>query len=128
MQGKKLLHRLLVPKSADFQPRYCASPISGMGTTLAFTGAYTLAGELCAKPDDHVEALANYEKVMRPLVARAQKLPPGAPHIVNPETAWGIYIMHGILGFIAWSGLTNWMLSSGGAPPARAIELKEYGF
>ena len=45
---------------------YCASPISGMGTSLALTGAYVLAGEL-ARGRDHTEAFAATRHRMRPL-------------------------------------------------------------
>jgi hypothetical protein len=77
---------------------YCPSPISGMGTTLAMTGAYNLAGALHAHPASHSDAFAAYESTIRPNVERAQKLLPGFPHILNPETETGIYIMHGVLG------------------------------
>jgi 2-polyprenyl-6-methoxyphenol hydroxylase-like FAD-dependent oxidoreductase len=63
---------------------YCASPISGMSTSLALTGAYVLAGELTSGSDHH-EALARYETIMRPYVERAQKLPPGTPRLANPR-------------------------------------------
>ena len=39
---------------------YSASPISGMGTSLALCGAYVLAGEL-GRHADHAEAFAAYE-------------------------------------------------------------------
>ena len=55
---------------------WCASPISGMGTTLALLGAYVLAGEL-ARCDDHRAAFTAYESFMRPHVRKAQRLPPG---------------------------------------------------
>ena len=60
---------------------YCASPLSGMGTSLALVGAYVLAGEL--GPAEHLDthrlssALARYEEVMRPYVDRCQDLPRG---------------------------------------------------
>ncbi|OBI97478.1 FAD-dependent monooxygenase [Mycobacterium asiaticum] len=54
---------------------YCASPLSGMGTSLALVGAYVLAGELGAQPLS--AALQRYRKVMRPYVDRCQKLPNG---------------------------------------------------
>ena len=68
---------------------YCASPISGMGTSLALTGAYVLAQELAAGPD-HGAALRSYEKTLRPYVDKAQKLPPGAPRIANPFSRLGV--------------------------------------
>ena len=68
---------------------YCATPVSGMGTSLALTGAYLLAGELAATPDHRV-AYAAYEKRMRPIVDAAQKLAPGVPRIANPTSALGV--------------------------------------
>jgi hypothetical protein len=64
-----------------------------MGTTLALTGAYVLAGELSRNPDLS-SALAAYEQRLRPLVDKAQKLPPGVPDIANPETEAGIAAVH----------------------------------
>lgn len=60
---------------------YCASPLSGMGTSLALVGAYVLAGEL--GPADAFEsegvskALARYEATMRPYIERCRQLPNG---------------------------------------------------
>lgn len=60
---------------------YCASPLSGMGTSLALVGAYVLAGEL--GPADALDsaalpqALARYEATMRPYIRRCQQLPNG---------------------------------------------------
>lgn len=60
---------------------YCASPLSGMGTSLALVGAYVLAGEL--GPAESLDtqriqtALAKYEAVMRPYIDRCQDLPNG---------------------------------------------------
>jgi 2-polyprenyl-6-methoxyphenol hydroxylase-like FAD-dependent oxidoreductase len=61
---------------------YCASPLSGMGTSLALVGAYLLAGELGPAPDalssGHlVGTLARYYRLMRPYVDRCQDLPSG---------------------------------------------------
>ena len=61
---------------------YCASPLSGMGTSLALVGAYVLAGELGQAPDTlrpgHIEqALAAYGATMRPYVDKCQDLPRG---------------------------------------------------
>ncbi len=61
---------------------YCASPISGMGTSLALVGAYVLAGELGPAADGlstgRIDAaLARYEEVMRPYVDKCQDLPRG---------------------------------------------------
>jgi 2-polyprenyl-6-methoxyphenol hydroxylase-like FAD-dependent oxidoreductase len=60
---------------------YCASPLSGMGTSLALVGAYVLAGELGPAGSldaQHIQAaLQRYEAVMRPYIDRCQGLPNG---------------------------------------------------
>ena len=60
---------------------YCASPLSGMGTSLALVGAYVLAGELVAADSLDLQgiraALQRYEAVMRPYINRCQDLPNG---------------------------------------------------
>jgi 2-polyprenyl-6-methoxyphenol hydroxylase-like FAD-dependent oxidoreductase len=53
---------------------YCASPMSGQGTSIALIGAYVLAGELAAASGDHLRAFAEYESVMRPFVEANQAL------------------------------------------------------
>ncbi|KAK3716483.1 hypothetical protein LTR37_006379 [Vermiconidia calcicola] len=106
---------------------YCASPISGMGTTLALSGAYNLAGALSRHTEDYTAAFAEYEEKMRPIVDRAQKLPPGAPHIFAPENAWGILVMHIIFGILSWFRLAALAAMLAG-PPANAVFLEDYGF
>jgi len=60
---------------------YCASPLSGMGTSLALVGAYVLAGELGPAGSLDAQriqaALLRYEAVMRPYIDRCQDLPNG---------------------------------------------------
>lgn len=105
---------------------YCASPISGMGTSLALTGAYVLAGELAAHP--YRTAFARYEALMRPYVDQAQKLPPGTPRIANPRGRAGLAAMNTVLK-VAGSpaaarlgGLASRLFT----PPADAIDLPSY--
>ena len=58
---------------------YCASPLSGMGTSLALVGAYVLAGELgpanALDAQSIQQALSRYGEVMRPYVDKCQDLP-----------------------------------------------------
>jgi len=117
-------------ESANTASRYCASPFSGMGTTLALNGAYNLAGAISQHiPDgnlDYTSAFAQYETKMRPLVERAQKLPPGVPHLIHPETAWGVWMLH-VFGFVVqWSGI-GYLLAALAGPPARATVVEEFG-
>lgn len=103
---------------------WCASPISGMGTSLALVGAYVLAGELAAHVD-HRDAFRGYERIMRPYVTQAQKLPPGAPRIANPRTRVGI----AALNTAAKVGASRAFSAIGGklfSPPADAIDLPDY--
>jgi 2-polyprenyl-6-methoxyphenol hydroxylase-like FAD-dependent oxidoreductase len=53
---------------------YCASPMSGQGTSLALIGAYVLAGELAAASGAYQTAFDQYEREMRPFVALNQEL------------------------------------------------------
>jgi 2-polyprenyl-6-methoxyphenol hydroxylase-like FAD-dependent oxidoreductase len=74
---------------------YCASPLSGMGTSLALVGAYVLGGELGPGAEFDAKALAaaldRYHKVMQPYVDRYQNLPNGIDGYV-PNTAADIII------------------------------------
>lgn len=52
----------------------CASPMAGMGTSIAMTGAYVLAGELARAKGDHRMAFDRYEAALRPFVRESQKM------------------------------------------------------
>jgi 2-polyprenyl-6-methoxyphenol hydroxylase-like FAD-dependent oxidoreductase len=58
---------------------YCASPLSGMGTSLALVGAYLLAGELSTANSLDAQgiraALARYQTTMLPYVNKCQDIP-----------------------------------------------------
>jgi 2-polyprenyl-6-methoxyphenol hydroxylase-like FAD-dependent oxidoreductase len=51
---------------------YCASPLSGRGTSLAMTGAWLLAAALRDHPGDAAAAFEQYEREQRPHVSYAQ--------------------------------------------------------
>lgn len=103
---------------------YCASPVSGMGTSLALAGAYVLAGELAAHID-HRDAFRGYERVMRPYVAQAQSLPPGTPRLANPTSRLGVGVFRGLLR-VASTPVVARLASGLFTPPADAIELPDY--
>jgi 2-polyprenyl-6-methoxyphenol hydroxylase-like FAD-dependent oxidoreductase len=69
---------------------YCATPLTGLGTSLALVGAYVLAGELAAADGDHHTAFRSYDRVMRPYVDQAQELPPGGAKGYAPSSALAI--------------------------------------
>lgn len=83
---------------------YCPTPLTGMGTTLAITGAYLLAGELSSH-DNYSDAFKAYEKRMRPFVQNIQKLPPGVPWLAHPKSAFGVAAVNTIAGIIASSAV-----------------------
>ena len=106
---------------------YCASPLSGMGTSLALVGAYVLGGEL-ATHDDHRAAFARYETIMRPYVQRAQHLPPATPRVAHPRTRAGVGVLRTaikVAGSAPVRRLGGW---SGRllTPPADEIDLPRY--
>ncbi|KAI9715992.1 MAG: hypothetical protein M1812_005626 [Candelaria pacifica] len=78
---------------------YAPSPFTGMGTSIAFIGAYVLAGEISRQKDNIPAALDSYERILRPYVESIQKLPPGIPWIVNPQSALGVKVLE----TFAWS-------------------------
>ncbi|KQO61215.1 FAD-dependent monooxygenase [Curtobacterium sp. Leaf261] len=51
---------------------HCASPYSGMGISGGLVGAYVLAGELAATPDDLAGAFRRYDTTLRPFVDEIQ--------------------------------------------------------
>ena len=104
---------------------YCASPISGMGTSLGLCGAYVLAGEL-GRHADHIEAFAAYEKLMRPYVAQAQGVPRFAPRLASPHSRLGIALGHAVLRLASLPGFKR-VFGKILAPKADAIELPGYG-
>ncbi|MCJ1228195.1 hypothetical protein MMC12_004856 [Toensbergia leucococca] len=69
---------------------YAPTSLTGMGTSLAITGAYVLAGEMSKLDDgEHPsKALEAYESTFRPFVEETQKIPIFVPAIAHPETAW----------------------------------------
>jgi hypothetical protein len=98
-----------------------------MGTTLALAGAYHLAGSLISCPDRHDLAFEEYEANMRPLVEKAQELAPGMPHLLHPQTIWGICLLRIFCAAIYWSGMIN-LLSRFKGPPAQVREFRGYNF
>ena len=103
---------------------WCASPVSGMGTSLSIVGAYVLAGELAAHVH-HKDAFARYEQIMHPYVEQAQQLPPGVPQIANPRTRAGLAALHVALR-AASTPLVGRLGGRLFTPPADKIELPDY--
>jgi 2-polyprenyl-6-methoxyphenol hydroxylase-like FAD-dependent oxidoreductase len=79
---------------------WCASPRSGMGTSLAVVGAYVLAHELGAAGDDHVAAFAGYQRLLAPYVARCQRLAINALKIDRFSSGWRARVRNAGLGLL----------------------------
>ena len=77
---------------------WCVTPVGGVGTTLAVTGARVLAGEIARAPD-LATGFAAYEEAMRPMVKKAQGVPSFAPRLANPHSRAGIRALHGVMAF-----------------------------
>lgn len=82
---------------------YCASPLSGMGTSLALVGAYVLAGELGnadSLDGNQIQgALQRYESILRPYLDRCQDLPKGIDGYL-PKTNSDIVITTAVMKWI----------------------------
>lgn len=65
---------------------YCASPLSGRGTSLALTGAWHLAQALGNHPDHVSQALAQYQRDQLPHVRHAQATAGPGGDLLIPAT------------------------------------------
>jgi 2-polyprenyl-6-methoxyphenol hydroxylase-like FAD-dependent oxidoreductase len=103
---------------------YCGSPLVGLGTAMALVGAYVLAGELSASPDDHAAAFARYQQEMAGYVKQCQQLPPGGVKGFAPGSALMIRLRNLSMGM-----MTRWPMRGLFAKQfqkADAITLKDY--
>ena len=103
---------------------YCASPMSGMGTSMAVTGAYILAGELMEADGNYARAFARYEQNMRPFVAAAQKMAEGAEWFV-PTTRFKLWMSRQIWKILPHTPWKNMMIEMP-MKVATSITVKEY--
>ena len=90
---------------------YAPTPLTGMGTSLAITGAYVLAGELSKLDDgEHPsKALEAYESIFRPFVEETQKIPFFVPAIAHPETAWKRWLLQALVGAASKVVASPWL-------------------
>lgn len=78
---------------------------------MAILGAYILAGELAANPDDPAAAFAKYDATIRGYVEKAQQIPLGglAPRLANPSATWGIGLLRYVFWLVSWTGLWRYI-------------------
>lgn len=103
---------------------WCATPLAGVGTTLAVTGAYVLAQEL-HRNDDVATAFEQYEAQMRPMVEDGQGIPKIAPRLMHPKSRLGIKLLHGVLG-IASSDIVRDLGAKLIGGPGKEVDLSRY--
>lgn len=92
---------------------YAPTPLTGMGTSLAITGAYVLAGELSKLDDGEspLKALEAYESVFRPFVEETQKIPFFVPAIAHPETAWKRWLLQTFAWALSRAAAIPWLVN-----------------
>jgi len=103
---------------------WCATPLAGIGTTLAVAGAYVLAQELIRSRDTET-ALKTYEDQMRPMVEDGQGVPKIAPRLMHPKSRLGISLLHGVLG-VASSDLVRNLGAKLIGGPGKEVDLSRY--
>ncbi|KAK1823247.1 hypothetical protein LTR12_002320 [Friedmanniomyces endolithicus] len=86
----------------------------GIGTSLAITGGYVLAGELLRHPDDFGAALREYEGLMQPFVRNNDGIGEQAMQYLNPQTVRGIAVRNAylrVMGLVMWTGVGQWIMT-----------------
>lgn len=103
---------------------WCATPLAGIGATLAVgaavTGAYVLAEQL-VRGDSVEVALEAYETQMRPMVENGQGVPKITPRLMHPKSRLGISLLHGSLASPARTWCAIWPRSCSAIPAPRSI-------
>ncbi|KJX96755.1 hypothetical protein TI39_contig602g00021 [Zymoseptoria brevis] len=105
------------------------SPLSGMGTTLALSGAYNLAGALSTHPDDIPAALALYEETQRPLVEAGQRLSPAISLLYDSDSAWRVWAVNWFAAGVSYFGPVMKAVFNvvGGEANRKGMGLREFG-
>ncbi|KAG4442218.1 hypothetical protein IFR05_002328 [Cadophora sp. M221] len=102
---------------------YAPTPLTGMGTSLAITGAYVLAGELSklSPGEDPSRALEAYEAVFRPFVEQMQHIPFFIPGVAHPGSAWKRWLLQSFVAGVARVVAIPW-LQKGFSEDAKKME------
>ncbi|KAF2703535.1 FAD/NAD(P)-binding domain-containing protein [Pleomassaria siparia CBS 279.74] len=91
---------------------FAPTPLTGMGTSLAITGAYMLAGELSKlQPSEHpARALEAYENRFRHYVEETQIHPSWVPGVAHPETELMRWMFGLLISAISWLVSIEWLV------------------
>lgn len=104
---------------------FCASPVSGQGTSMAVVGAYILAGELAAAGGDHAAGLRAYERRMRDWVLVTQKMGRANAGTLQPKSKFALRAR--IVGMRLLPYLPQSLLLRGFDKVINGIEVPDYG-
>src|SRR5262249_50411481 len=109
---------------------YCASPLSGQGTSIALIGAHVLAGEVAAAARDHARAFAEFENVMRPFVEANQALGLRSAKLMRSgeRQSVGGWLLKQLMRIVP-GRITQWIINRSTeriTRAANAIRLKDY--
>jgi 2-polyprenyl-6-methoxyphenol hydroxylase-like FAD-dependent oxidoreductase len=105
---------------------YCASPLSGQGSSLAVVGAYVLASELLAADGDHRQAFAAYQHRLRDFVASNQQIAEGNAKRFAPTSARQIWLQNQglrLMPYMPGKGMIVKLATRGVKEASNAIEL-----
>ena len=102
----------------------CASPMAGMGTSIAIVGAYVLAGEMKEANGDYAAAFVRYEATMRKFVSEAQKMAEGVSWFI-PHTRMKLWFSKKMWSLMPQSTMQKLMIEQP-AKIANIVEIKDY--
>jgi 2-polyprenyl-6-methoxyphenol hydroxylase-like FAD-dependent oxidoreductase len=100
----------------------------GIGTSMAMVGAYCISGELSkiTSVEQVPDALREYENRLRPYVEKSQRMPLGVFQWVNPQTHWGIWLLHTIMKLVTFMRLPQLLVRFFGGDESRGWLLPDY--
>src|SRR6516162_8876075 len=109
---------------------YCASPMSGQGTSIALIGAHVLAGELAATSGAYPRAFAEFENVLRPFVEANQALGLRSAKLMRSGEKKSVvgWLLKQLMRMVP-GRMTEWIINRSTARitrAANAIRLKDY--
>jgi 2-polyprenyl-6-methoxyphenol hydroxylase-like FAD-dependent oxidoreductase len=88
----------------------CVSLVAGQGSALAMAGAYVLAGELKRAGGDHAQAFSRYQAVMKPEIARKQKMALRFASSFVPASSFSLFVRDAFVKLMFLPGLSRYFI------------------
>ena len=104
---------------------YCASPLAGQGTPMAFVGAYVLAGELKTASGNYEQAFTRYQTAMEDYVKQSQGSTGQAAMFFIPKNKFMIHMRNfnfRVMPYLPWKSL----IAKASVGPANMVTIKNY--